>query len=131
MNITNQIEFKIWLPKLSLYRTFTAGPLFHTETKSQRHTALTSVEITPRHRHCLRGLDGTYGRLDEIVRDILNGKLNLTSRRRRLVPKTMMTMKKQILSEEPGDHIYDTWAMNGMHRLNNPGRQSLPDSHRR
>ena len=53
------------------------GPLFQTEKKNWKDTALTNAEITPKNRHCLRGLDGKYGRWDEILRDILNGKLKI------------------------------------------------------
>ena len=38
-------------------------PLLQTEVKSSwKFTAITSGEITPKNRHCLRGLDGKYGR---------------------------------------------------------------------
>ena len=36
-----------------------------------------SAEITQKNSHCLRGLDGKYGKWDEILRDILNGKLRI------------------------------------------------------
>ena len=46
-----------------------------TEKKSRREQIpLPENEIQPKNRHCLRGLDGKYGRWDEILRDILNGK---------------------------------------------------------
>ena len=53
-----------------IHRKFISGPLFQTEKKNVRDTALTNAEITPKNRHCLRGLDGKYGRWDEILRDI-------------------------------------------------------------
>ena len=57
-------------------RKFISGPLFQTERKTRREpTPRTSGEIQPKNRYCLRGLDGKYGRWDEILRDILNGKL--------------------------------------------------------
>ena len=35
-----------------------------------------------KYRHCLRGLDGKYGGWDEILRDILNGKLKILQNRK-------------------------------------------------
>ena len=43
---------------------------------------MTSGEIQPKNRHCLRGLDGKYGRWDEILRDTLNGKLKIVQNRK-------------------------------------------------
>ena len=58
-----------------IHRKFISGPLFQTEKKTRRETTLnTNGEINPKNRHCLRGFDGKYGRWDEILRDILNGK---------------------------------------------------------
>ena len=57
-----------------IHRKFISGPLFQTEKKGKKDTAITNAEITPKNRHCLRGLVGKYGRWDEILRDILNGK---------------------------------------------------------
>ena len=60
-------------------RKFISGPLFQTEKKSRREQIpLPENEIQPKNRHCLRGLDGKYGRWDVILRDILNGKLKTT-----------------------------------------------------
>ena len=53
-----------------------SSPFFKTERSTKREPAFNkSGEIYPKTRHCLRGLDGKYGRWDEILRDILNGKL--------------------------------------------------------
>ena len=63
-------------------RKFISGPLFQTEKKSRREQIpLTENEIQPKNRHCLRGLDGKYGRWEEILRDILNGKLKIVQNR--------------------------------------------------
>ena len=43
----------------------------------------TTGEINPKNRRCLRGLDGKYGRWDEILRGILNGKLKIVSNKKR------------------------------------------------
>ena len=61
-----------------IHRKFLSGPLFQSEKRHRRESAPTvSAEITPKNRHCLRGLDGNYGKWDEILRDILNGKLRI------------------------------------------------------
>ena len=55
-------------------RKFISGQLFQTERKTRREpTPMTSGEIQPKNRHCLRVLDWKYGRWDEILREILNG----------------------------------------------------------
>ena len=71
-----------------IHRKFILGPLFQTEKKNLRDTALTNAGITPKNRHCLRGLDGKYGRWDEILRDILNGKLKIVQNRKVSVSET-------------------------------------------
>ena len=44
-------------------RKFISGPLFQTERKARKEPAInTSGEINPKNRHCLRGLNGKYGR---------------------------------------------------------------------
>ena len=38
--------------------------------------------ITPKNRHCLRGVDGKYIQWNKIMRDVLNGKLNIVQNQR-------------------------------------------------
>ena len=40
-------------------------------------------ETNPKNRHCIRGLDGKYSRRDEILKDILNGKLKIVPNKKR------------------------------------------------
>ena len=48
------------------------------EKRHRRESApAVSAEITPKNRYCLQGIDGKYGKWDEILRDILNGKLRI------------------------------------------------------
>ena len=64
-------------------RKFASGPLFQTEIKTRREPIpITNNEIQPKIRHFLRGLDGKFGRWDEILRDILNGTLRIVQNRR-------------------------------------------------
>ena len=63
-------------------RKFISGPLFQTERRTKKEPKVnTSGEINPKNRHCLRCLDGKYGRWDEILRDILNGKFKIVQNR--------------------------------------------------
>ena len=64
-----------------IHRNFISRLLFQTEKRNRKETAITSGEITPTNRHCLRGLDRKYGRRDEILCDILNGKLKIVHSR--------------------------------------------------
>ena len=98
-----------------IHRKFISGPLFQTEKKNLRDTALTNAEITPKNRHCLRGLDGKYGRWDEILRDILNGKLKIVRNRKVSVSETEDEDDDddEEMPEETGSRTYDTSERNG------------------
>ena len=57
--------------------------MFQTGRKIRKEPAENTIgEINPKNRHCLRGLDGKYGRWDEILRDILNGKLKIVQNKK-------------------------------------------------
>ena len=90
-------------------RKFISGPLFQTERKARREPiTMTSGEIQPKNRHCLRGLDGKYGRWDEILRDILNGKLKIVQNKKnpraRRKTKMMMTKTKRCRKRPETSH---------------------------
>ena len=84
-----------------------------------RNTALTNAEITPKNRHYLRGLDGKYGRWDEILRDILNGKLKIVQNRKVSVSETEDEDDDddEEMPEEIGSRTYDTSQMVGTSRF--------------
>ena len=42
----------------------------------------TTGEVNPKNRHCLRGLAGKYGHWDEMLRDILYGKLKIVQNKK-------------------------------------------------
>ena len=70
-------------------RKFISEPRFQTERKNRKEPVTnTTGEINPKNRHCLRGLDGKYGRWDEILRDILNGKLKIVQNKKRAESET-------------------------------------------
>ena len=98
-------------------RKFISGPLFQTERKTRREpTPRTSGEIQPKNRHCLRGLDGKYGRWDEILRGILNGKLKIVQNRKKSDSETEDEDDDDDDEEMPevtGDITYDTSERNG------------------
>ena len=99
-----------------LHRIFIPGPLFQTEKKRRKETAITSGELTPKNRHCLRGLDGKYGQWAEILRDILNGKLKIVQNRKRAESDTENDDNDddddEEMPEDTGDRVYDTSVIN-------------------
>ena len=96
---------------------FISGPLFQTQRKTRREPApITSGEIQPKNRHCLRGLDGKYGRWDEILRDKLNGKLEIVQNRKRSDSETEDEEdddEDEEMPEATGNTTYDTSERNG------------------
>ena len=101
-----------------IHQKFISGPLFQAEKKNMKDTALTNAEITPKNRHCLRGLDGKYGRWDEILRDILNGKLKIVQNRKVSVSETEDEDDDddEEMPEETGNRTYDTSERNGRYQ---------------
>ena len=66
-----------------IHRKHISGPLvFQTEKKKERAPQI-GDKITPKNRHCLRSVDGKYIQWNEILRDILNGKLKIIQNRTR------------------------------------------------
>ena len=72
-----------------IHRKFISGPLFQSEMRHRRKSAPTvSAEITPKNQQCLQGLDGKYGKWDEILSDILNGKLRIVQNKKQTETET-------------------------------------------
>ena len=99
-------------------RKYISGPLFQTEGKARKEPAInTSEEINPKNRHCLRGLNGKYGRWDEILRDILNGKLKIVQNPKQPESETddEDDDDDEEMPEETGTptKVYDTSERNG------------------
>ena len=58
-----------------IHRKFISHPIiFQKERKTAPKIGDT---ITPKNRHCLRGVDGKYIQWNEILRDVMNGKLKI------------------------------------------------------
>ena len=63
-----------------IHRKHISGPLvFQTEKKKERAPQI-GDKITPKSRHCLRGVEGKYIQWNEILRDILNGCRDIVER---------------------------------------------------
>ena len=76
----------------------------------------TTGEINPKNRHCIRGLDGKYTRWDEILKDILNGKLKIVPNKKRADSDTEEEDddEDEEMPEEIGTPIvYDTSEKDG------------------
>ena len=62
------------------HQKFISGPIvFQKERKAAKK--IRDI-ITPKNRHCLRGVDGKYIQWNEILRDELNGKLKIIQNQR-------------------------------------------------
>ena len=60
----------------TIHRKFSSDPfIFHKERKTERAPKIGDT-ITPKNRHCLRGVDGKYIQWNEVLRDV-NGKLKI------------------------------------------------------
>ena len=99
-------------------RKFISEPLFQTERKNRKEPVTnTTGEINPKNRHCLRGLDGKYGRWDEILRDILNGKLKIVQNKKRAESETDDDDEDEDDEETPEEIgtpiVYDTSEKDG------------------
>ena len=101
----------------TINRKFISDPLFQTERKIRKEPALhTTGEINPKNRHCIRGLDGKYTRWDEILKDILNGKLKIVPNKKRADSDTEEDDddEDEEMPEETGTPIvYDTSEKDG------------------
>ena len=53
----------------------------HSTEKKKERAPQIGGKITPKNRHCLRGVDGKYTQWNGILRDILNGKLKIIQNR--------------------------------------------------
>ena len=72
-----------------------------------------SAEITPKNRHCLRGLDGKYGKWDEILRDILNMKLRIVQNKKHTETETGDEDEDDEEIPEEAGKTYDTSEKDG------------------
>ena len=70
--------------------------------------------ITPKNRHCLRGVDGKYIRGNEILRDVLNGKQKIVQNQR--TESDSENEEGQIEDEESDFENHDTSKKDGKYK---------------
>ena len=63
-----------------IHRNFISEPII--SQRDKRTAPKIGDTITPKNRHCLRGVDGNYIQWNEILRDVLNGKLKIVQNQR-------------------------------------------------
>ena len=83
-----------------LHRKHNSVPIvFQTEKKKERAPQIED-KITPKNRHCLRGVDGKYIQWNEILRDILNGKLKILQKNRKRKSESESESEELEIDEE-------------------------------
>ena len=65
-----------------VHRKHISGPIVFQTGKKKERAPQIGDKITPKNRHCLRSVDGKYIQWNEILRDILNGKLKIIQNRK-------------------------------------------------
>ena len=63
-----------------IHRKFISDPIVF--QKDRKTAPKIGDTITPKNRHCLRGVDGKYIQWNEILRDVINGKLKIVENQR-------------------------------------------------
>ena len=63
------------------HRKFISDPIVF--QKERKTAPKIGDSITSKNRHCLRGVDGKYIQWNEILRDVLNGKLKIVQNQRK------------------------------------------------
>ena len=98
-----------------IHRKHISGPLvFQTEKKKER-----APQIGDKIRHCLRGVDGKYIQWNEILRDILIGKLKIIQNRTRKSESESESEKGEIDEESDFEmENPDTSERNGYKPIN-------------
>ena len=97
-----------------IHRKIVSDPLFQSEKRHRRESApAVSAEITPKNRHCLHGLDGKYGKWDEILSDILNGKLRIVHNKKHTETETEDEDEDDEEIPEDAGKMYDTSEKDG------------------
>ena len=98
-----------------IHRKFISEPIiFQRDRKTAPKIGDTN---TPKNRHCLRGVDGKYIQWNEILRDVLNGKLKIVQNQRtesdseraksrmKKVTLKITTPQKRTANTNPSQHL--------------------------
>ena len=95
-----------------IYRKFISEPnIFQGDRKTAPKIGDT---ITPKKRHCLRGVDGKYIQWNEILRDVLNGKLKIVQKQR--TESDSESEEGEIEDEESDFENHDTSEKDGKYK---------------
>ena len=95
-----------------IHRKFISDPIVF---QKERKTApkLGDV-ITPKNRHCLNGVDSRYIQWNEILRDVLNGKLKIVQNQR--TESDSGSEEGEIEDEESDFENHDTSEKDGRYK---------------
>ena len=95
-----------------IHRKFISGPIaFQKEWKAAPKIG---VNITPKNRLCLRGVDGICIQWNEVLRDVLNGKLKIVQNQR--TESDSESEEGEIEDEESDFENHDTSERKGCYR---------------
>ena len=103
-----------------IHRKFISGPIVF--QKERKTTPKIGDNITPKNRHCLTGVDGKYIQWNEVLRDVLNGKLKIVPSQR--TGTDTESEEGEIDDEESDFENHDTSERDGVYR---PVTTSLED----
>ena len=95
-----------------IHRKFFSEPIIFQRDK--RTAPKIGDTITPKNRHCLRGVDGKYIQWNEILRDVLNGKLKLVQNQRN--ESESESEEGEIEDEESDFENHDTSEKDGRYK---------------
>ena len=95
-----------------IHRKFISEPIIIQRDK--RTAPKIGDTITPKNRHCLRGVDGKYIQWNEILRDVLNGKLKIVQNQRN--ESESDSEEGEIEDEESDFENHDTSEKNGRYK---------------
>ena len=94
------------------HRKFISEPI--TFQRDKKTAPKIGDTITPKNRHCLRGVDGNYIQWNEILRDVLNGKLKIVQNQR--TESDSESEEGEIEEEESDFENHDTSERNGKYK---------------
>ena len=95
-----------------IHRKFISGPIVF--QKERKAAPKIGDNITPKNRHCLRGVDGKYIQWNEVLRDVLNGKLKIVPSQR--TGTDTESEEGEIDDDESDFENHDTSEKDGVYR---------------
>ena len=95
-----------------IHRKFISGPIVF--QKERKAAPKIGDNITPKNRHCLRGVDGKYIQWNEVLRDVLNGKLKIVPSQK--TGTDMESEECEIDDDESDFENHDTSEKDGVYR---------------